>query len=52
MATRKNKSGKKSTRKASPWNLLVKKVYVELKKKNKNATLGDAMAEASKRRRN
>ena len=56
MASRRGtrKAGKKSggkTRKAGSWAQLVKKVYQELKRKNKNASLGDAMKEASRRRR-
>ena len=60
MATRKSarksagKSGRKSTRKVgkkmSKWTAFVKKMYAELKKKNKNASLGDAMKLASKRK--
>jgi hypothetical protein len=48
--TRKMKSGKKSTRKATPWTKFVKKIYTEMKKKNKNVKLGDAMKAASKRK--
>jgi len=44
------KTSKKSTRKATPWTAFVKKIYAELKKKNKDAKLGDAMKEASKRK--
>jgi hypothetical protein len=51
--TRKSRSKKASTRKVnkkmSKWTMLVKQVYTELKKKNPDATLGDAMKEASKR---
>lgn len=56
MATRKSarKSARKSTRKVgkkmSKWTAFVKKIYAELKKKNKNASLGDAMKVASKRK--
>jgi hypothetical protein len=54
MASRKSKSAKKSTKKAkrapSEWNLLVTAVYKELKAANKNASLGDAMKEAKKRK--
>ena len=55
--TRKNrprkarKSARKSTRKGSSWTDSVKRVYEELKKKNPNAKLGDAMKEASRRRK-
>jgi len=55
MATRRatRKSGRKGTRKAkaSNWAMMVKKVHMELKKKNKTASLGDAMKEASRRRK-
>jgi hypothetical protein len=46
--------GAKKSRKASKtpkWAQLVKKVHAELKKKNKGASLGDAMKEASRRRK-
>jgi len=42
---------KKGSRKPSSWTESVKKVYEELKKKNKDASLGDAMKEASKRKK-
>lgn len=48
--TRKMKRGRKGTRKASKWTQFVKKIYAELKRKNKNASLGDAMKAASKRK--
>jgi hypothetical protein len=57
MATRKasrNKrmsGGAKKTRKMPKWAQLVKKVHSELKRKNKGASLGDAMKEASRRRK-
>lgn len=41
---------KASTRKGTPWTAFVKKVYSEMKKKDKNASLGDAMKQASKRK--
>jgi len=53
--TRKSRSKKASTRKMkkgskiSKWTMLVKQVYEEMKKKNPNVKLGDAMKEASKR---
>jgi hypothetical protein len=47
---REKRSTRKNKRKGSPWTDLVKKVHMELKKKNKNASLGDAMKEASKRK--
>jgi len=56
MASRRGtrKAGKKGsgkTRKAGSWAQMVKKVYQELKRKNKNVSLGDAMKEASRRRK-
>lgn len=47
-ATRKMSGGK---RKLSPWNILVKKVFQEMKRKNKDASFGDALKAASKRKR-
>ena len=48
------KMTRKMTRKMNPkamkWTGFVKKVYQELKKKDPNAKLGDAMKEASKRK--
>lgn len=56
--TRKNRKDRKSRkasrkvgRKASDWAQSVKRVYAELKRKNRNASLGDAMKEASRRRK-
>jgi len=51
MATRRASRSGSKTRKAPKWALLVKKVHQELKKKNKKASLGDAMKEASRRRK-
>ena len=48
--TRRARSGKKGTRKLSSWNLLVMKVFKEMKAKNKNASFSDALKEASKRK--
>jgi hypothetical protein len=46
------KSGRKGTRKSgSDWNKKVMAVYKELKAKNKNTRLGDAMREASARKK-
>jgi hypothetical protein len=42
---------KASSRKASSWAMSVKRVYGELKRKDRNASLRDAMMEASKRRK-
>jgi hypothetical protein len=53
--TRKGSKGKKGTRKGrkgSDWSAAVKRVYGELKRKNPNAKLGDAMKEASRRKKN
>ena len=54
MATRKMKRSGKKTRKMgkkmSKWTMLVKKIYGELKRKNPDAKLGDAMKEASRRK--
>ncbi len=41
----------KSSRKAGDWASAVKRVYEEMKRKNSNASLGDAMKEASRRRK-
>ena len=56
MATRKaGRKGSKMTRKmkggakkGTPWTRFVKKMHMELKKKNPSASLGDAMKHASK----
>jgi hypothetical protein len=37
--------------KGTPWTKFVKKIFTELKKKNKTAKLGDAMKEASRRKK-
>lgn len=37
-------------RKASPWNKLVKKVFNEMRRKDKDATFSDALKAASKRK--
>ena len=37
--------------KGTPWTKFVKKIYAELKKKTKTAKLGDAMKEASRRKK-
>jgi hypothetical protein len=55
MATRKvSRRGKKGTRKMgkkmSSWTSFVKKIYSEMKRKNPNVKLGDAMRAASKRK--
>jgi hypothetical protein len=43
-------SKRRGTRKVSKWTAFVKKIYLQMKKKNKNVKLGDAMKEASKRK--
>ena len=56
--TRRSNFGKhhkhgKTTRKGgkgTPWTAFVKKIYAELKRKNPDAKLGDAMKAASKRK--
>ena len=55
--TRKNHSRKarkdrktRKGRKGTAWTDAVKRVHTELKRKNPNASLGDAMKEASKRK--
>lgn len=59
-ATRRNrKSPRKSTRKnqgggkraLTPWNKLVKRTYDEMKRKDRSASFGDALKEASKRKK-
>jgi len=49
---RKGKKGTRKGRKGSDWSAAVKRVYGELKRKNPNAKLGDAMKEASRRKKN
>lgn len=44
----KRKTGRKG--KGTPWTDFVKKIHQELKKKNPDAKLGDAMKEASRRK--
>jgi hypothetical protein len=44
------KSHRKGTRKGSKWTTFVKKIYVEMKRKNPDAKLGAAMKEASRRK--
>ena len=47
-----HKHGKKTRKggKGTPWTAFVKKIYAELKRKNPDAKLGDAMKAASKRK--
>jgi hypothetical protein len=56
-SSRKNESqagGRRKTRKmnkkASQWTAFVKKIYMEMKKKNPSVKLGAAMKEASRRK--
>jgi hypothetical protein len=49
--TRRAHRGGKKTRKASPWNKAVKRVYDEMKRKDRNASFGDALKEASRRKK-
>jgi len=44
------KGTKKGKRAPSKWNMLVMKVYKEMKAKDKNVSFGDALKEASSRR--
>jgi hypothetical protein len=55
MATRKaGRKGRKGTRKmgkkVSQWTAFVKKIYMEMKRKNPSVKLGAAMKEASRRK--
>ena len=56
-ATRRSRGSRKSSRKSkgsrkvSSWAQAVKRVHQELKRKNSKASLGDAMKEASKRKK-
>ena len=55
MATRKSgRKGRKVTRKmgkkVSQWTAFVKKIYMEMKRKNPSVKLGAAMKEASRRK--
>ena len=45
------KRSKKGTKKSSPWIKFVMGVWADLKKSKKGASFGDAMKEASKRKR-
>jgi hypothetical protein len=48
-ASRKQSGGKK--RAASSWNKAVKKVFEEMRRKDRNASFGDALKEASRRKK-
>ena len=45
------KKTRKGKRAPSAWNLLVMKVYKEMKAKDKNVSFSDALKEASKRKK-
>ena len=47
---KKNMTMSGGKRKASPWNKFVKKIFGELRRKDKDATFSDALKEASKRK--
>ena len=47
---KKTKGTRKVGKKMSKWTAFVKKVYGEMKRKNPNVKLGDAMKAASKRK--
>jgi hypothetical protein len=57
--TRKAGRGKRSStrkmaggrRKASSWNKMVKAVFTEMRRKDKSASFGDALKEASRRKK-
>ena len=51
MAKTRRASKRKGTRKLSKWNVLVMKVYREMKAKDKKVSFSDALKEASKRKR-
>jgi hypothetical protein len=49
--TRRASRGARKTRKASKWNLFVKKIYQEMKRKQgKKASFSEALKEASRRK--
>ena len=53
--TRKNRSHARKTRKAggrgkSDWNMLVKRTFAEMRRKDRKASFGDALKEASRRK--
>ena len=48
--TRKNNVMMGGKRKASPWNKFVKKIFGEMRRKDKDATFSDALKEASRRK--
>jgi len=46
------KAGSRKTRKASSWNQAVMRVYNEMKRKDRATKFGDALKEASRRKKN
>ena len=46
-----SEGGKRRSRKLSPWNKFVQKIYKEMKSQNKSATFGEALKAASKRKK-
>lgn len=55
-STRKNRKSSRKTqrggkRAASPWNKFVKRVYEEMKRKDRKADFGAALKEASRRKK-
>lgn len=46
--TRKQSGGKRAL---TPWNQLVKRVFEEMRRKDRSATFSDALKEASKRKK-
>jgi len=49
--TRKNNTMMGGKRKASSWNKFVKKIYQEMRRKDKDASFSNALKEASKRKK-
>ena len=51
-AERKERKASRKTRRAlSPWNKAVARVYAEMKRKDRSASFGDALKEASRRKK-
>ena len=50
VARKQSKGTRKAGKKVSKWTSFVKKIYGEMKRKDKNVSLGDAMKMASKRK--
>ena len=48
---KKNMTMSGGKRKASPWNKFVKKIYSEMRRKDKDASFSDALKEASRRKK-